>query len=308
MTIQVKQNLVSSSKYSIKCPNSMTATTITVHNTANDASAENEIKYMITNDNQVSFHYAVDDVEVIQGVPTNRNCWHAGDGSGATSGNRTSIAVEICYSKSGGEKYTKAEALAVKFIAQLLKERGWGVDKLRQHYDWSKKDCPHRIRAEKRWDSFVQAVKDELNGSSSGSSSNSSNSGSTSNSTYTGTSLVDYLKSIGVDSSLENRKKLAAANGISNYSGTSAQNTQLLNILRKGGTTSGGSTTTVSYYSKPSYSGTSFVDALKSINVDSSLTNRKKIASKNGISNYSGAASDNTKLLSLLKQGKLIKS
>lgn len=41
------------------------------------------------------------------------------------------------------------------------------------------------------------------------------------------------------------------------------------------------------------------------IGVDSSFSNRKKIASKNGINNYSGSASQNLKLLNLLKQGKL---
>lgn len=43
------------------------------------------------------------------------------------------------------------------------------------------------------------------------------------------------------------------------------------------------------------------------IGVDSFFSNRKKIASKNGISNYSGSASQNLKLLNLLKQGKLKK-
>nr|WP_225220811.1 LysM peptidoglycan-binding domain-containing protein [Bacillus norwichensis] len=46
------------------------------------------------------------------------------------------------------------------------------------------------------------------------------------------TSVVDYLKSIGADSSLANRKKLAAKYGIKNYTGTATQNTQLLKKLR----------------------------------------------------------------------------
>ena len=54
--MEVKQILVDQSKWNIKCPYSMKPEYITVHNTANDASAENEIKYMISNDNQVSFH------------------------------------------------------------------------------------------------------------------------------------------------------------------------------------------------------------------------------------------------------------
>ena len=49
---------------------------------------------------------------------------------------------------------------------------------------------------------------------------------------YNGNSIVDYLKSINVDSSFENRKKLAEKNGIGNYTGSAEQNTLLLNTLR----------------------------------------------------------------------------
>ena len=118
--IKIIQNLVSKAKYGIKCPYSMKPTRIVVHNTANDAPAKNEISYMISNDNEVSFHFAVDDKEVIQGIPLDRNAWHAGDG-GNGKGNREGIAIEICYSKSGGERFEKAERLAAKLNAQLLK-------------------------------------------------------------------------------------------------------------------------------------------------------------------------------------------
>ncbi|WP_144482298.1 peptidoglycan recognition protein family protein [Bacillus pumilus] len=162
MTIKVTQDLVSPSKYGIKCPNSMNAKYITFHNTANDAPAKNEISYMNGNNNQVSYHFAVDDVEVRQGIPVNRNAWHCGDGSSANSGNRTSIGVEVCYSKSGGERYKKAEALAIKFIAQLLKERGWGVDRVKKHEDWSGKHCPHRVLDEGRWGAVKAEIAKEL--------------------------------------------------------------------------------------------------------------------------------------------------
>lgn len=62
-----------------------------------------------------------------------------------------------------------------------------------------------------------------------------------------------------------------------------------------------------SYYKKYNGSTTSIVDALKAIGVDSSKSNRTKIAKANGISNYTGTASQNTQLLNLLKQGKLKK-
>ncbi|MGM0950066.1 MAG: N-acetylmuramoyl-L-alanine amidase [Bacillota bacterium] len=161
MTITVKKNLVSKSKYGLKCPNPMTAQYITIHNTANDASAANEISYMIGNTSSTSFHFAVDDKEVRQGIPTNRNAWHTGDGTNGT-GNRKSIGVEICYSKSGGAKYKAAEKLVIKFVAQLLKERGWGIDRVRKHQDWNGKYCPHRILSEGRWEQVKAAIAAEL--------------------------------------------------------------------------------------------------------------------------------------------------
>ncbi|MEC2181999.1 N-acetylmuramoyl-L-alanine amidase [Bacillus spizizenii] len=161
MTITVKKNLVSEAKYDLKCPNPMTAEYITIHNTANDASAANEISYMTGNTSSTSFHFAVDDKEVIQGLPLNRNAWHTGDGTNGT-GNRKSIGVEICYSKSGGAKYKAAEKLAIKFVAQLLKERGWGIDRVRKHQDWNGKYCPHRILSEGRWNEVKAAIEAEL--------------------------------------------------------------------------------------------------------------------------------------------------
>ena len=48
------------------------------------------------------------------------------------------------------------------------------------------------------------------------------------------TSIVDALKQINIDSSFNNRKRIAILNGINNYTGTSIQNTQLLELLKKG--------------------------------------------------------------------------
>jgi N-acetylmuramoyl-L-alanine amidase CwlA len=158
--MEIIKNLVDESKYSIKCPYSMTPTRIVVHNTANNGSAKNEIAYMRRNNNQVSFHYAVDDKEVVQGIPENRNAWHSGDG-GNGKGNREGIAIEICYSKSGGAKFTKAEANAVELIVDILKRYGWGVDKVTKHQDYNGKYCPHRT-LDLGWERFLGMVEDKL--------------------------------------------------------------------------------------------------------------------------------------------------
>ena len=157
--MKIVQNLVSESKYSVKCPYTMTPTRIVVHNTANDASAKNEVAYMIRNNNQTSFHYAVDDKEVVQGISENRNAWHSGDGNG--KGNREGIAIEICYSKSGGSKFTKAEENAVELIVDILKRYNWGIDKVTKHQDYNGKYCPHRT-LDLGWERFIGMIENKL--------------------------------------------------------------------------------------------------------------------------------------------------
>lgn len=158
--VEIVKKIVPSSKYPIKCPYSMTPTRIVVHNTANDASALNEIAYMINNNNETSFHYAVDDKQIVQGIEENRNAWHASDGNG--KGNREGIAIEICYSKSGGDRFIKAEQNAVDLIVDILKRYGWGIDKVTKHQDYTNKYCPHRT-LDMGWDRFINMIKTKLN-------------------------------------------------------------------------------------------------------------------------------------------------
>ena len=55
-----------------------------------------------------------------------------------------------------------------------------------------------------------------------------------SNTTYTGVSIVDALKEIGVDSSYQYRTRLAEVNDISDYRGSAEQNTRMLELLKNG--------------------------------------------------------------------------
>ena len=169
--MEIKKELVNENKYECKCPYGMVPEGITVHNTANDASARNEASYMKSNNNEVSFHIAVDDVEAIQLIDFNRNAWHAGDG-GNGFGNRKTIAIEICYSKSGGDRFIKAEKNAAIIVAKLLKEFGWGFDRVYTHQKHSGKYCPHRT-LDSGWDRFMNMVKEAYNGTMQGDQNNS---------------------------------------------------------------------------------------------------------------------------------------
>lgn len=160
------QKLLSKDMYKYKCPYEMTPIGICVHNTYNDAPAVNEIKYMTKPENKskVSFHVAVDDKEAIQGIPFNRNAFASGDGEDG-EGNRKYIHFEICYSKSGGSRFTKAEERCAKEIATILKEKNWGIERVKKHQDFSGKYCPHRT-LDLGWNRFLNLIKKELGNTS----------------------------------------------------------------------------------------------------------------------------------------------
>jgi N-acetylmuramoyl-L-alanine amidase len=140
----------------------LAATTITIHNTGNPTStATNERRWLTnsTNGRQASYHIVVDAKEAIEVLPLNEVAWHAGDGSKPTSGNMTSIGIEICERDSKLGEYAQTLTNAVDLVAKLLHERGWGVDRLRRHYDWSGKQCPRLMNLDGKWSGWYQFVQ-----------------------------------------------------------------------------------------------------------------------------------------------------
>jgi hypothetical protein len=101
-------------------------------------------------------------------------------------------------------------------------------------------------------------------------------------------SVVDFLKSKGLDSTFPNRKKLAKKLGIQNYTGTPNQNKELIDKIN------------TAESSQP----TSVVDFLKSKGLDSTFPNRKKLAEELGIQNYTGTADQNKELIDKINTSK----
>ena len=162
LDLKLVKMLVPSTKYDIKCPYDMVPEFLTIHNTANNASALDEISFMIGNWDEVSYHWAVDDVQAIQGIEHNRNGWHSGDGAKG-NGNRKSIGIEICHSLNpSNPKYAKSEDNGAKLAAIILYQYGWGIDRIRKHQDWSGKYCPHRILDNGNWEGFKGKVQTYL--------------------------------------------------------------------------------------------------------------------------------------------------
>ena len=320
MAYTFKQNMLASSKYSTKCPNPMTSEGICIHNTANDAAAANEISYMIGNNNKPSFHIAVDDKEVIQAIPFDRNCWASGDGNSGR-GNRKHIHIEICYSKSGGTKFTEAEENAAAYTAKLLKERGWNVSNVKKHQDFAQKYCPHRT-LDLGWQRFINMVQFELNKLN-------GVSGETANSSDNIFKVGQYNSLVETTSNLNVR---SAHNSTAAIITTLPKETQIMveYILyednKTTGTTLWGSVTasgkqgfihlgfvkpvttpTIQYYPKPPAT-TLLTAALDAVKEDSSPANREKIAKANGISDYAGTDEQNATLFDLLRQGALVRN
>ncbi len=135
---------------------------ITIHNTGNEKStAQNERAWLTNPSNNItaSWHIVVDEREAIEAIPLNEIAWHAGDGDG--QGNTASIGIEIC--ESGD--YAKTLENAVQLVANMLHERGWGIERLRRHFDWSGKICPRLMYDKgswKPWDEFKHRVQRQL--------------------------------------------------------------------------------------------------------------------------------------------------
>ena len=130
----------------------------TIHETQNfKATAQNERDNLQNNEGTSSFHSVVDHKEVIRCIPFTTGAYH----SGTVAGNNSSLSLEIC-SSSLKTNFAQTWENAVEVVAHDLTELGWSVDRLRQHYHWSGKDCPKLIRERGLWDQFKKEVKSRM--------------------------------------------------------------------------------------------------------------------------------------------------
>src|SRR5690606_8922767 len=136
---------------------------ITIHETGNfsrgaDAQAHANLQ---SRGYSATWHYQVDDEQIIQSFPDDVRCWHAGDGRG--KGNRESIAIEICVHPDGN--FVKAVKNAAHLVVILMNKHDIPIENVVQHHHWSKKNCPQLLRAGSRgvtWTDFIKMVKRKI--------------------------------------------------------------------------------------------------------------------------------------------------
>lgn len=84
------------------------------------------------------------------------------DGRGP--GNTESIGIEICINEDGN--YQKAIKNAAKLVQHLMNKYDIPVSNIKQHYDWSQKNCPAQLRANHKgisWNDFIDLVQENTN-------------------------------------------------------------------------------------------------------------------------------------------------
>lgn len=63
--------------------------------------------------------------------------------------------------KIWGERFEEAENLCASYVAYLLKQYGWGIEKVTKHQDYSGKYCPHRT-LDMGWERFLNKIREHL--------------------------------------------------------------------------------------------------------------------------------------------------
>jgi N-acetylmuramoyl-L-alanine amidase CwlA len=140
---------------------------IVIHETGNispTAGALNHAKYIkrLANENKtyLSWHYTVDDTNIIRHIPDNEIAWHAGDGRISTGGNMSGIGIEICVNRNSN--FRVAVTNAAKLVAFLMKKHNIAVDHIKQHHFFNGKNCPFTIRKYGFWNKFLDMCNMEF--------------------------------------------------------------------------------------------------------------------------------------------------
>lgn len=168
----VTVDLIEKTLYPYKCPYLNEPQAIIIHNAATPNGTAKALNNALHNSKEYkSWHFSVDDKDVIESLPLNRNAFATGDGTYGL-GNRTGIHIEIAKDNDNDskEEWLKARDNGAKLAAELLHNYGWGIDNLKKHQDYKMTDgsykyCPHKILDE-GWDDFkflVAQYLDQLN-------------------------------------------------------------------------------------------------------------------------------------------------
>lgn len=133
---------------------------VVIHETGNPsegADAQGHSNYLLNGSERgTSWHYTVDDHEIYHHLPDDEVGWHAS----SEEGNRYGIGVELCVNADGD--FEKTFDNGARLTATLLYTYGLSINDVKQHGDFTDKNCPQTIRDTGRWVEFKDRVKEYL--------------------------------------------------------------------------------------------------------------------------------------------------
>lgn len=260
MAYKLKKDLASKSNYGGK-RSTKNIKYIVIHYTGNDGDTdEANANYFNGANRNASAHYFVDDDSVTQSVPDDYVAWSVGGSRYSnykTTGgakyynkatNSNTLNIEICDDVKNGSVYPSKKTIenAIELTKKKMKEYNVPASKVIRHFDVTGKACPAywcgSTAKNNKWKTeFWNKLSTSTTAAKKTTTTTTKKTTTTAKKTtssyypmFRSSSIVEGLKSIGVDSSFANRKKIAKANGISAYAGTATQNIKLLNLAKKG--------------------------------------------------------------------------
>ena len=143
---------------------------ITIHNANSRAPAARLHEYVKSTGaagRPASWHFSIDEKDCYQALPTSEVGWHAGDNLGP--GNTTTIGIEICdyamyLSPQNRGLFWEAVKHTARLCVHLIQTEPTLYpypQVLKQHHNWSGKNCPSWLRAN-GWSEFVRLVGEYL--------------------------------------------------------------------------------------------------------------------------------------------------
>lgn len=140
---------------------------IVIHYTGNysaGAGAMSHYRYLERATRYGSAHYYVDDKQIVQTIGDSYTAWSVGDNqghgrylNGCTNAN--SISIEMCVNSDSDQGQTYKNVL--ELTKNLMAKFSVPASRVCRHYDVSRKDCPHNLRAGNwaKWWQFKEDIK-----------------------------------------------------------------------------------------------------------------------------------------------------
>ena len=139
---------------------------LVIHETVNpaagtDAAMHNRYLHSVEQkDVPLSWHYTVDDHQIYHHLPDGERGYHASDSEEKGGGNDCGIGIEICVNEDGN--YEQAVDNAAHLAAELIKRYGLALSDVKQHGDFTNKNCPERLREGNNYEEFLIKIKNYM--------------------------------------------------------------------------------------------------------------------------------------------------